>query len=103
MGDRRASSGTAPHPRLSWALFWGASTLVLGACLFAALATGNRTNVGLTLMGGLIVVGIAAALVDSIVSPLPDHDGSRQVPHGSLGADGGGFDGGGFGGGECGS
>lgn len=102
MNDRRAFRGKAAHRRLRWALFCGASALALGACVFAALATGNRSNVGLTLLGGLILIGIAAALMDSIVSPLPDHDGSRQVPYGSRGTEGGGFDGGGYGGGDCG-
>lgn len=105
MNDRRASSGIAAHRRLSWALFCGVSALALGACVVAALATGGRSNVAVALLGGLIVVGIAAALMDSIVSPLPDHDGSRQVPYGSRGLGGGGFGGaggGGSGGGDCG-
>lgn len=78
--------------------------LALGACVFAALATGSRTNVGLALLGGLIVVGIAAALMDSIVSPSPDQLAGRRVPYGSRGQEGGfgGSDGGGSGGGDCG-
>jgi hypothetical protein len=75
-----------PHPRVAWALFWGASAFALGgACVVAALATGSRSSVALTLLGGLIVVGIAAALMDSMVSPLHHRDDATHVPWGSTG------------------
>lgn len=87
MNGRRGHSGTAAGPRLSWALFWGASVLALGACVVTALATGGRSTAALVLLGGLIVIGIAAALLDSLVSPL---DASRQVSYGAGGPWGGG-------------
>jgi hypothetical protein len=101
MNDRRAASGTASRRRLSWVIFYGVSTLALGACFFAVLETGIPTSAGLALLGGLIVVGIAAALMDPIVSALLEPGERRQVPYGSQDI-GGGFDGGGYGGGDCG-
>ena len=95
MNDRRAASGTASGRRLSWVIFYGVSTLALGACFFAVLDTGNPTSAGLALLGGLIVVGIAAALMDPIVAALLEPGEGRKVPSGSPGK-GGGFDGGGY-------
>ena len=66
----------------------------------ATLRASNTTSAGLVLLGGLIVVGIAAALMYSIVSPLPEHAGSRHGMGGGF--DGGGVGGGDFGGGDCG-
>jgi hypothetical protein len=106
MNDRRAASGTASRRRLSWVIFYGVSTLALGACFFAVLETGIPTSAGLALLGGLIVVGIAAALMDPIVSALLEPGERRQVPYGSQdiggGFDGGGYGGGDYGGGDCG-
>ena len=94
--------------RLSWVIFYGLSTLALGACFFAVLETGNPTSAGLALLGGLIVVGIAPPLMDSVVSALLEPRERGQVPYGSQVAGlrqrgiGGGFAGGGYGGGDCG-
>jgi hypothetical protein len=84
---------------LSWSIFCGVSTVVLGTCFFATLRTSGSTSAGLVLLGGLIGIGIAAALMYSIVSPLPEHGGSRHM---GGGFDGGGGGGGDFGGGDCG-
>lgn len=94
MAQQELASGTrSRHPR-SWAVFGGASTVALGACVLAAFRSGGTTGAGLALMGGLIVVGIAAALVHAILSPFPEDGASRR----RSGFEGGGFDGGSDGG-----
>jgi hypothetical protein len=60
---------------------------VLGAWFFATLRSSGATSAGLVLIGGVIVVGIAAALMSSVVSPLPDQLAGGQRTRG-------GFDGG---------
>lgn len=95
-----STSGTTSRSRLSWSIFGGVSAVALGICFFATLHTSGTTNAGLVLMGGLIVVAIAAALMQSIVSPYPEHGGSA---HGMGGGFASGGDGGGdFGSGDCG-
>ncbi|CAN5425022.1 hypothetical protein BH09ACT10_BH09ACT10_10250 [soil metagenome] len=88
MNDIRGSRSAATRRRLSWALFCGASVLGLGFCVLLASAAGGRSSVGMVLLGGLIVVGIGAALVESFVSPLPKHESTLS---GRYGAGGGGF------------
>lgn len=81
--------------RLSWSIFGGVSACVLAGAFFAVLRTGGSTNAGVTLLGGLIVVGLAAGLFYAIISPVTDSiAGGRAL--------GGGFDGGGVGGGDFG-
>jgi len=99
----RPARGPSAHPRLCWALFWAASAVALVACAVAAETSGHGSEAPLAVLGGLIVVGIAAALLVSILAPYPDGVdtyGSRGTGAGGFG--GGGFDGGGFGGGDCG-
>ena len=99
MYDRHLTSGTTSRHRRLWSIFGGVSTVVLGTCLFATLQSSGTTSAGVVLLGGLIVVSIAAALMYSIVSPFPEEGGSRHGMGGGF--EGGGFDGGG-GGGDCG-
>ncbi|MCW2748383.1 MAG: hypothetical protein JWP10_1525 [Nocardioidaceae bacterium] len=106
MDDSRVFRSKATRRRMSWALFCGASVLALGFCVLLASAAGGRSSVGVVLLGGLIVVGIGAALLDSFISPLPKHELTLS---GRYGAGGGGFAGatgaggsGGGGGGDCG-
>lgn len=94
MTDRRGPSGTAAGPRLTWTVFWAASVLALGACVTVALATAGRSAAALVLLGGLLVVGLAGALLYSLVSPL---DAGRHVSYGGGGLWGGGVDGSGSG------
>lgn len=83
MNDHRVSSFAASHRGLCWAIFCGVSVLALSAgVVVAALATGSRSSVAVVLLIGLIVVGIAAALMESIISPL------QNLPDGSRGAGG---------------
>ncbi|WP_127480682.1 hypothetical protein [Nocardioides pantholopis] len=92
----RGSRGSVAWPRLSWILFWGVSVLALGVCIVTAVATGSRSSAALVLVGGLIVIGVAAALLDSLVSP---RDGSTSTSYGAGGLwDGGGGTAGGDGG-----
>jgi hypothetical protein len=78
----------------------GVSAAGVGACYFVGLRSGGTTSGGWVLMGGFIVVGTAAALMYSIVSPLPDQLDSR---HGMAGGFDGGRDfNGDFGGGDSG-
>jgi hypothetical protein len=102
MSVKPFGSATASRRRRSWLIFWAVSAVALGTCFVATLRSSGTTGAGLVLMGGLIVVGIAAALVASIVSSLPDQlAGGRGMGGGleSGGSGGGGFDGGG---GDCG-
>jgi len=78
------------HPRLAWLTFWVVSVLGLAAGVVTALAFGDRASAGLVLLIGVIVVGIGAAFLVSILAPHPGYGGER----GSYTA-GGGF---GFGG-----
>lgn len=89
------------HRRAVWALFAGVSALAVGACSLAALAAGGRSDVGLVLLGGFVAVGIAAAFLASVLSPLPD-GGSGRLSLGPQGFVAGGFGGGDGGGGDCG-
>lgn len=97
MAQQELASGARSRHRRSWAVFGGASTVVLGACVLAALRSSGTTGAGLALMGGLIVVGIAAALMQAILSPFPEEGAGRRGT--GSGFEGGGFDGGSDGGG----
>lgn len=99
MSAPRPSRRRSANARLSWALFWGFSALAVGAAAIGARVTGSRTDVGMILLGGVIVVGIAAALMHSILSPLANQSEGRATFADSWGFGGGGFDGGG---GDCG-
>ncbi|GAA5134682.1 hypothetical protein GCM10023339_71560 [Alloalcanivorax gelatiniphagus] len=99
MKDRRPTSRAARRRR-SWTIFGVVSTLALAAAVVETLRTSTATQAGLVLMGGLIVVGIGAALMHAIVSPYPEATRGRYMGAGFYGGDGGGgFDGGGGGGG----
>jgi hypothetical protein len=54
-------------------------------------------TVGVTFLGGVVVIGIATALLHAIVSPPPDHVGNPA--YGGSGHGAGSFDGGSGGGG----
>lgn len=93
------------HPRVSWAVFGATCVLALGAALVASLASGGRTSIGLTFLGGVVVIGIAAALMGAIVSPMSDGDAASSglSGRGGWGEGGGvGLGGDGGGGGDCG-
>ena len=81
-------------------IFWAVSGAAVTACFLVALRSSGTTGAGLVLLGGLIVVGIAASLMASIVSPAPDQLAGGHGMGGGF--EGGGFDGGGGGGGDCG-
>lgn len=101
MRDRRPTRAKRTSRRLSWSIFCAVSAALLATSLVAALRTGGAADAGVVLLGGLIVIGIAAALMSSVVSALPDGGGTGR-------AMAGGFDGGsvgdlsGGGGGDCG-
>jgi hypothetical protein len=96
--DQRGLTRTSPsRHRRAWPVFAGVSTTVLGACVVATYRSSGTTGAGLLLLGGLIVVGIAAALMYAIVSPFPQEGGNQHAM--GAGWDGGGFDGGSDGGG----
>ena len=84
-----------------WSVFGAVSAAVLGACVVATLRSSGAADAGVVLLGGLIVTGIAAALMSSVVSPLPDGAGTgRAVTGGFEGGSVGDVSGGG--GGDCG-
>lgn len=93
--------GVASRGRKRWLIFSGVSTLSLVFCYLAVLQTGDATSAGLSVLGGMILVGIAAAFMVSSVSGLPDLGDERR---GSSGSSGMGMIGGvgGSGGGDCG-
>ena len=70
--------------------------VVLCALVLAALRSSGTTGAGLALMGGLIVVGIAAALMHAILVPFPEEGVGRRST--GSGFEDGGFDGGSDGG-----
>jgi hypothetical protein len=83
-----------------WSIFCAVSAAVVGTCFFVTLRSSGTTGAGLVLLGGFIVVGIAAALMYSIVSPFPDQLGSTRGT--GSGFEGGGDSSGDFGGGDSG-
>ncbi|MCP3422454.1 hypothetical protein [Nocardioides pinisoli] len=93
MAQQQLASSTRSRHRRSWAVFGGASTVALGACLVAAFRSNGTTGAGLALMGGLIVVGIAAALMQAALAPFPEEVATRRASS----FEGGGSDGGGGG------
>ena len=95
MAQQQLATSTRSRRRRSWTVFGGASTVALGACLVAAFRSSGTTGAGLALMGGLIVVGIAAALMQAALAPFPDEVATRR----GSSFEGGGFDGGSDGGG----
>ena len=100
MTERRAVR-SAPRHRLPWALFAGASVVGLAVCAVASAGTGSGTNVVLALLGGLMVVGLGAALLAAALGPEPE-GGPQGLsrPRGSGGwVDGGSLAGGDFSGG----
>ncbi len=94
----RATRATTASRR--WIIFGGVSALALAACYVAVLGAAGRTSAGLAVLGGLIVVGIAAAFMDALTSSYPEPRAGSQVPRGANGL--GGF-GDGSGGGDGGA
>jgi hypothetical protein len=81
--------------RLSWSIFGGVAACGLAGAFLAVLRTSGSTDAGVTLLGGLVVVGLAAGLFHAIISPVTDSvAGGRGMS--------GGFEGGSFGGGDVG-
>ncbi|HSU02021.1 MAG TPA: hypothetical protein VLK03_05685 [Nocardioides sp.] len=108
MSVQSLPSAATSRRRRAWTIFWAVSGAAVSLCFVAALRSSGTTGAGLALVGGLIVVGIAASLMASIVSAAPDQltgrhgtGGGFDGGSGSGGFGGGGFDGGG-GGGDCG-
>ena len=91
---------------MSWSIFGGVAACGLAGAFFAVLRTSGSTDAGVTLLAGLIVVGLAAGLFYAIISPVTDsvaggHGMSGGFEGGSIG--GGDFGGGAaVGGGDCG-
>ncbi len=106
MSVHLASTRGASRRRTSWIVFAVGSVLGLGACVVLALTSGSRSSLGLTLIGGLVMIGVAAALLHSILSPIRDEGGRTQTLRAHRGFGGGGlggdgiFDGGGSHGGD---
>ncbi|NPD06093.1 hypothetical protein HN031_15545 [Nocardioides sp. zg-1308] len=63
---------------MSWLILCGASPRVMATAFFVALRTSDATSAGMTVLFGVILVGIAAALFSAILSPLPDSTGPGQ-------------------------
>ncbi|MBD3947880.1 hypothetical protein [Nocardioides ganghwensis] len=98
MSDRRTTR--ARRQRRPWSIFGAVSAAVLGACVVATVRSSGAADAGVVLLGGLIVTGIAAALVSSVVSPPPDGAGTgRAMTGGFEGGSVGDLSGGG--GGDC--
>lgn len=85
--------------RRVWPVVAVVSTLVMGACVLAALQAGGGVRSGVVLLAGVVGAGIAAVLTYAVASPLPAGDGSQRSTSHFIGGFGGG-DGGG--GGDCG-
>lgn len=104
-----AHGGTnrAAARRRSWLVFAALAAFALGAVVVATYRATGTTGAGMALLGGVIVVGLAAAMMDAIASPAtregigPRAAGGFDGGGGYAGYDGGG-DGGGGGGGDCG-
>jgi hypothetical protein len=92
----------ASRLRSRWGIFVALSTVTLGICFFRALATGGSTSAGLVFLGGLIVVGLAAAFMQSAIWGLAESGPNMVRANYGSHSMGGGFDGGGSGGGDCG-
>lgn len=82
------------------------ATVALVTCFVAVLVSGSPARAGAALLGGLVVVGVAALLLDWSLSGLAEPGGVGQPtgrPRGAGQHSGvgfvGGFDGGGHGGG----
>jgi hypothetical protein len=91
----RVSSGRTSRRRVAWSIFGSVAACVLAGAFFAVLRTSGSTDAGVTLLGGLVVVGLAAGLFYAIISPVTDSvAGGRSM--------GGGFEGGGVGAGDFG-
>lgn len=97
MASRRPASPPTRRTRLPWTVFAVVATLAIGGCLVVAARTGDPADLVLTLVGSLIVLGIAAALMQAIVSPSLDGPPTRRGRGGGweAGGYGGTFDGGG--------
>ena len=110
MTEQRSSSVSTPtgastsRRRRAWTVFAAVSLLALAACASAVSRNGDGMDVGLAVLGLLIVIGIAAGLLASILTPSGDRlsgGGHGSGAWWSGGSDGGGWsDGGGGGGGD---
>ena len=90
--------------RRVWPVVAVVSTLVMAACVLAALQAGGGVRSGVVLLAGVVATGIAAVLTYAVASPLPgaDFGAGRSAGHFIGGFGGGGGDFGGGGGGDCG-
>jgi hypothetical protein len=81
-------------------IFAALAALALGALVVGTYRASGTTGAGMSLLGGVIVVGLAAAMMYAIASPTMRDGIGPRATHGFDG--GGGYDGGGggdFGGG----
>lgn len=85
--------------RLAWATYLGLSAAALGACVYLVLEARGPASAGLILLGGLIVVGMGAAMTHVIMSPAPELEDAGR---GRGGWEGASLDGGGHAGGDAG-
>ena len=91
MSVQAVTSACNSRQRRAWSIFWAVAAAALGACFFTTLWSSGVVGAGLVLLGGLIVVGLATAMMHSIVTPFPDQlRGSRGMRSGF--GDFGGFD-----------
>jgi hypothetical protein len=96
MYARRTASSRTSRRRRSWSIFGGVAACGLAGAFLAVLRTSGSTDAGVTLLGGLVVVGLAAGLFHAIISPVTDSvAGGRGMS--------GGFEGGSIGGGDLGA
>ncbi|GAB3023788.1 hypothetical protein GCM10011376_08810 [Nocardioides flavus (ex Wang et al. 2016)] len=100
MSAQRRISKAASGRRQPWLTFWGASACVLAVCFLAVLRTSGTTSAGLVLLGGPIVLGIAAALFHSTLSPVRDSVAGAGDTRGAFESGGVGDADGGAGGGD---
>ncbi|GAA1479202.1 hypothetical protein GCM10009623_36480 [Nocardioides aestuarii] len=85
--------------RLAWASYLAVSAAALGTCVFLVLEARGPASAGLILLGGLIVVGMGAAMTHTLMSPAPELE---DAGHARGGWEGASLDGGGHGGGDAG-
>lgn len=104
-GNSRAASR-----RRSWIVFAAVAALALAALVVGTYRANGTTGAGMALLGGAIVVGLAAAMMYAVASPAMRDGIGPRARHGFDGGGGyagydgggGGDSGGGGGGGDCG-
>jgi hypothetical protein len=78
--SRRAHRVAGRRGLTSWALLGGVSALALGAWVAAALRMGHREDLGLVVLVGVMLVGIAAGVVASTESWAATSDPYNRRP-----------------------